>query len=444
MLNCLMAEEQCQCSEMNNQIRGNALMGPFFRTWLIVAVCLSLAFPAFAAQPNIQLKSDTLVHYFERDIGSQRNNKVLPVYEYLRLDYRPAQSSAASFHAYGWMRVNLGDDFYQDDTQGELLYAYLQYAPRDRDYQMRLGRQYVFEGVANESVDGIYGAVDINPSLSLSGYLGMPVSLEVADGRGGDGIAGGRLSWHRLGRYDLGLSYKFLANDSDRDEELAGVDFSLGLPGNVTLLGQSTWNLVEEQWGEHSFEARFSLWRFEIRPLYQYYTSDGFFSDRDNTSGPFRAQPFLESDTQIFGAEFYFYPSEDYEVAVKAKHYDYDKRFGEADYVSGIFTWKWNIFSHLGAEIGRMEGDVDENRYTLGRGFFYLDLAPAFVTGDVVYVDYDEAIYNEDSSFFASLGVGRRFLRDALRLKLSADYSSDPYNDEDIRTLLVAEYRYDR
>ncbi|WP_221249938.1 hypothetical protein [Desulfuromonas versatilis] len=419
-------------------------MGPFIRTWLLVALCLALACPVFAAQPDIQLKSDTLIHYFERDVGTERNNQVLPVYEYLRLDYRPGQDSAASFHAYGWMRVNLGDDFFQDDTQGELLYAYLQYAPRDRDFQMRLGRQYVFEGVANESVDGLYGAVDINPWLSFSGYLGMPVSLEVADGRAGDGIVGGRVSWHRLGKYDLGLSYKFLTNDSDRDEELAGIDLSLGLPANVTLLGQATRNLLADQWGEHSVEARIPLWRFEFRPQYQYYTSDGFFSDKDNTSGPFRAQPFLESDTRIYGAEAYFYPSEDYEIGLKARHYEYDKRFGESDYLSAIFTWKWKIFSHFGAEAGRMEGDVDENRYTLGRGFFYLDLAPAFVTGDVVYVDYDEALYNEDSSLFASLGVGRRFLRNALRLKLSADYSSDPYNDEDIRTLLVAEYQYDR
>ncbi len=421
-------------------------MGPFLRSSLTAATFLVLAFPAFAvfaADAELQLKSSTLIRYFERDVGTEKDQQVVPAYEYLQVDYGPAGSDL-SFHGYGWMRINLGDEFFEDEAEAELLYGYAEYRPKNQDFALRLGRQYIFEGVANESVDGLWGSVDLHPFFSVSGYAGFPVALEDTDGRQGDGIFGARASVHRLGKFDLGASYKFVANESDRDEEVVGGDLSLFLPGGISVLGYSTWNLVEDEWGEHSYEARFSLWRFELRPLFQYYTSDGFFSDRENSAGPFRAQPFLESDTRIYGAETYFYPSEDYEFAVKYKHYEYDERFGSANFYSGLASYKWNIFSQVGGEVGRMEGDAAENRYLLGRGFFYLNLTPAFITGDVVYVAYDENFFGRGESFFASLGAGRGFFRNALKLKLSMDYSSDPNFDDDLRTLLVADFQLDR
>jgi hypothetical protein len=67
----------------------------------------------------------------------------------------------------------------------------------------------------------------------------------------------------------------------------------------------------------------------------------------------------------------------------------------------------------------------------------------AFISGDLLYAAYDQPIYGQDNSFFASLGAGQRFLDDRLELKLSGDYSSDPYFDSDLRTMLVANYRFD-
>ena len=45
---------------------------------------------------------------------------------------------------------------------------------------------------------------------------------------------------------------------------------------------------------------------------------------------------------------------------------------------------------------------------------------------------------------FVSFGAGHRFLEDALELRLSGDYSSDPYFDDDWRAMLALQYRFDK
>jgi hypothetical protein len=93
-----------------------------------------------------------------------------------------------------------------------------------------------------------------------------------------------------------------------------------------------------------------------------------------------------------------------------------------------------------------MQGDAATNKYLLNRLFFYWDRPggrPAcFISGDLLYALYDEEIFGEDGSFFASLGAGQRFLQERLELKLSGDYSADPNFDSDVRGMLVMNYRF--
>jgi hypothetical protein len=83
----------------------------------------------------------------------------------------------------------------------------------------------------------------------------------------------------------------------------------------------------------------------------------------------------------------------------------------------------------------------------LTRAYFYWDgitklLREGFLTGDVVYVYYDKAIFGKDRSLFVSLGAGGTIFTDALKLKISGDYSDDPFFDKDIRGMLVIIYNY--
>ncbi len=393
---------------------------------------------------ELQIVSKTILRSFDRDTVEKNEADVVPLYEYLQLDYEPTDSKGLSFHFQGWGRVAHDDgDYFNKNSRGELIYGYLEYPLPFSPTNLKLGRMHIFDGVSNESIDGLRVQTDLSPEWSASIYGGFPVSLETTDGRSGDSIFGGRISWQQPGQHKLGLSYKVLSNDGKLDEELLGLDFSLTLP-NILLLGMLTRNLDINEWAEQTFEARFAKGAFEFRPSYTRYESDGYFSGNRNLYQAFKVQAELKSTTQIVGTEAFWYPSESIEVGVKVKHYDYEKRFGNAQYYSGIFTYKWNILSQLGAELGRMDGDDPENRYLLGRCFFFLDQKTMFLTADMLYTHYDEEYLNEDHSLFASLGIGWKLFEEKLRIKLSTDYTSDPYYDYDHRYLLVVDYLFEK
>ncbi|MDO3376730.1 hypothetical protein [Geoalkalibacter halelectricus] len=416
-----------------------------FRAACLLLCCcfLVLILPSLVFGTQLRLTSDTILQSFERDLPDARGQKALPAYQYLQIDYGDREEAALSFHGYGWMRINLGDDYFDDTTTGQLLYAYLEYDFPTLDFVGRLGRFYVFEGVANVAVDGIYGRSQLPHGLTLSAYAGQPAALSSTNGRSGDYVFGGRISHHRIGRYEVGLSYKALANDGGNDEHFAGFDSFFFLPGRISLQGSSVYNLKTDGWAEHFYELRLPLGPVEFRPFYQRYRFDDFFIESDSSAFPFRFLAGTGNTLEVMGAEAFLYVDERFELAGVYKHYEYGKRFGSADYYSLISTWKIKILSQVGIELGRMDGDQARDRFTLARGFFYWDMRPWFVTGDAILVDYDRPIFGKDQAWFASLGLGRGLMGDRLKVKFSFDYSDDPYLDNNFRTTLAAHYLYD-
>ena len=411
---------------------------------LIGFVAFLVAFTPAAFSANLQLTSETILQSFERDLPGDNAQKALPIYEYLQLDYSPGQNAALSFHGYGWMRANLGDDYFDDTTAGELLYGYLEYEPESRDFLVRAGRFLVFEGVSNETVDGVYGRAHLPANFAVSAYAGQPAALDDVNGRSGDYVVGGRVSHGRIGRYEAGLSFKALANDGGSDEQFGGFDLSVYLPWRISLQGASSYNFDTSGWAEHFYELRIPLGAVEFRPFYQKFNYDDFFVEEDSASFPFRFLAGTGNSIETLGTEAFVYVTERLELAGRYKHYQYDQRFDDADFYSLIATWKIQILSQVGVELGRMDGSEKENRYTLARAFFYWDLRNWFLTADTVWVDYDEPIYQEDRSLFASFGFGRGFFNQRLKLKFSFDFTDDPYLDSNYRTTLTAYYRYER
>jgi hypothetical protein len=395
------------------------------------------------------VKSDTLFRFFERDSGDDERS-VAPAYEYLQLDFGSATEPGLSFHAYGWGRLDLADDdYYDDDTAGEVLYGYLEYQAKEANFNARLGRQYVFEGVANEAVDGLRLNSDLGKYFSASLYGGQPVALDSEEGRDGDSIYGGRLGHRLSGWYDVGVSYKTIDNDSDLAEEMLGIDLGVYLPYGISLYGFSSRNLETDGWGEHSYELRFRLAGADIRPYYQQFRYQDQFGTGANGSYPFRYLAETDEEVQVIGTDVTWQAGESWDFGLKAKGFEYDERDDKAQYYAALATWQGEQRCSVGGEAGVMDGDADEDRYLLLRAFAYWDQLPqwlplAFLSGDVVWVDYQEDIYNEDTSLFLSLGGGWKFLEDALQVKLSGDYSNDPYFDEDVRGMLTVSYRLDR
>lgn len=411
--------------------------------FILISGLLALT-PSPGRTADLKVASETILRGFDRQAADGKKLSAVPAYEYLQLDYGNLKSPGLSLHANGWGRGNLGDNYNDGNTAGELLHAYLQYLSPGRDYLLRAGRQYVFEGVARDSIDGVYGKAYLTPSVALSMYAGSPVALDTSNGRQGDFMFGGKLAYSKPGQYDAGISHKYISDNGSRHEESLGTDFTLLLPGDITLLGHSELNLMTTGWREHSYEMRLPVKQFVFKPFFQHFRYEDYFSQRSNSSTPFRFLQATGNSLTVVGTEANWYPSEHEEYVLRFKNFEYDHRFGDSQLYTLLAVWKWNILSEVGAEFGRMQGSNLENRYYQGRGYFFWNIFPGFVTGDVMYVSYDQAIYKKNSSLFASVGGGVKFINNALSVKMSFDYSSDPYFDQDYRWMLKLSYLLDK
>lgn len=417
----------------------------FFAAALLAALLL----PTAVLAANFHLDSGTMFRFFQRDLPDGSSANVAPAYEYLQFDLGSRETKGLSFHFYTWGRADLADSgFYSDSTSGEVLYGYLQYTRDVNNLDVRLGRQYIFAGVGDQSIDGLRVSGDVSPYFSVSAYGGLPVALDTTSGRSGDSTFGGRVSNHYKSLYDLGVSYKKVQNDGDLAEEKMGVDLSLALPEGISVYGLSTLNLDSGGWAEHSYEVRFHLKDVQFRPFFQRYNYDDYFRTTAESANPFRFLAGTNETLTVYGSDA-TWRSDPWEAGLKFKYYNYDKRADSSQYYGGLLSWHGENLTSIGGEVGYMDGNTDPTKYLLLRGYGYWDKVPAvllvdFLTGDVVYVDYQNKINNQGYSFFASLGAGKKFFANALQIKLSGDYSKDPYFDNDLRGMLVAKFVFDR
>jgi len=418
------------------------------RCWrLAMCVVLLLGAPLAVAAQEVQVRSDTLFRFFERDTATAEDVMVAPVYEYLQLDYGRTSGKGFTAHAYGWGRADLGDGgYYVDDTSGQLLYAYLQYAQPFSNFKLRFGRQQVMTGVINDSVDGLSVAGDLGPYFSISAIGGLPVAYDTSSGRSADFLYGGRLAQHWGSRYELGLSYLHSADDGENQRQRLGADLTFALPGGVTFDGRTVYNLESDGFGEQVYQLRFSLGPVSIRPYYEQYDYRDQFEITPTTPNPFRILAGSGEGLRAWGADFAWGGLADWELGARVRQLSYDVNSDDAAYYALLLTWHASGQAQIGGEVGTLQGDATGNDTLLLRLFFYLDgsgrLQKAFLSGDVLYAGYDQPIYGVDYSWSASLGAGRRFLEDNLEVKFNGEYSSDPNYDSDWRGTLALSYRY--
>lgn len=399
-------------------------------------------------QYRVEVSSETLMRAFRRDTDNEDDSLVLPGYEYLRMDFGKLDQHGLSFHFYGWGRYDFNHSgIYEDNPDGELIYGYLEYNRPDYNFNLKLGRQHLMTGVINNSIDGIGIQSALTPYFKLSVFGGSPVGLTSEPGRSGDYIYGSRVAGHSGSQFEIGLSYKKKYSNSEKDEEIAGIDFFAALPFKINFIGSSSYNLDTQGWGAHAYELRFDISDFHFRPFFERYRYEDYFNTKDNSANPFRFLAGTDEILSVVGSEVIWRRFSRVDLGAKANFYDYDKREDPALYAEGNVNWYVNEQTQIGGQLGRMNGDTNATRYLMTRAFVYWNM-PAnpvrlgFITGDTMYVLYDENMYGHDSSLWISLGGGWRFLDDALQVKLSGDWSNDPYFESDLRGQIKIEYRY--
>ena len=407
-----------------------------------------LSFTLSAEEPVFHFKSETILSAFEWETDQGASQQVIPVYDYMQLDYGHIETKGLSLHLHGWLRADTGDGgYYDEDTDGELLYGYVEYMPPSNGFNLKIGRQHIFSGIINDSIDGIgiQGMVNSRVAVEFSG--GVPVALDEENGRSGDSFLGGRAALF-AGRFsEIGLSYKKITDDGETVENIAALDTSLGFETRLMLHGISSWNIETNQWREHSYEAALTLESLLLKPVYQSYRFEDYFTEDNTDFHPFRFLQKTKEKLVIIGADVVRQQNPGFDAGIRFKQYDYDQRNETSRYMAVILNFYANDATRYGLEGGIMDGESSENRYRLGRGYLFWSgpfgaAESWFMSSDILFIQYNEDIYGKDHSWFVSLGGGKHLLEDTLQLAVSGDYSSDPYYDKDVRLTVVLKYAY--
>jgi hypothetical protein len=402
-----------------------------------------------ALSGKIEVKSQTTLRAFERQSPERDTNQgedalVLPLYQYLQMDCGDAEEGGWSFHMYGWGRTDLADSAYFEDTMdGELLYGYLEYRRPYSALHLKLGRQHIFAGVTNQSVDGLQAAAGLGDIITATLFGGITSG---SDDSSADTTYGGRLALHPKPRYELGLSYQNTDLEGDPDNR-AGLDLSLNWSDWLTLQGLSSFNLETEDWREHSYSALLRLKDAVLEPSYHTFSYQDYFGTGKEENNLFHFLADSEEQITIFGADLQWQGSGPVRLGGRYNQYSYDLRQESAGYYAALLNMNLSGASQLGLEAGRMDGETADNIYTLYRAYFYwVDPfgrgGPAFISGDGIYQAYDTPVFGEDSAINFSLSAGFYLVDERLALKLTGLYSQDPYFEENVEGLVTLHYQY--
>ncbi|KPK22867.1 MAG: hypothetical protein AMJ61_16690 [Desulfobacterales bacterium SG8_35_2] len=134
------------------------------------------------------------------------------------------------------------------------------------------------------------------------------------------------------------------------------------------------------------------------------------------------------------------------EAGFKLARNDYDQ--GDAsNYGALTVAWHGEDLTGIGGEFGVSRGgENDRNDMLLARIYGYKEITGSVLLDqlscDLLYAKYGDAIYGEDTSIFLSVAGSRKIMIDNLRLKVSADYESGPYFDNDFRGMMSLIYLY--
>lgn len=418
---------------------------PFY--YLLVILSLFFLIPQLQAA-EVDIRSETLMRGFEREIDGDDQKLVLPVYEYLGIDYDASEKGGLSMHLYGWGRKDLaGSGYFNDDSEAELVYGYLQYAKPHSSMRVNIGRQHIFSGITNASVDGLSVETGLGTLFSAGIYGGLPVAYDTDDNGDGQSTMGGRIAHHLDSRYEVGISYRNVITNGDDDIESAGADLAFQQGAWMSVNGLSVYNLASDDWREHNYSARFQISQLAIEPIYHYFQYQDYFDLNNTNNSIFTFLKDSDETLAIAGADLLWESGGRLEVGVRGRSYTYDIREESAQYMAGLLTLKFSGGSQVGSEIGRMDGETPDNTYALYRGYLYwqnplnLDRS-GYISLDALYVAYDAPVYGKDFSVNYTLGAGRSFWNDRIESKLSIIYSQDPYYESDFGGVVTLQIKY--
>lgn len=432
---------------------------PFCR--LSLATMLSLSCPALAAEVSVD--STTVVRIEQRAVSGSPKQDIAPATQFLGLDADKLADGNLSLHFYGWGRYDLADKSYNGDRgDGSLTYGYLQYRFRQANGEVRLGRFFVHEGIANEQVDGLSARTDLPLGFGLSAFGGATVHTrhlygEASDGKG-DSLVGGRANYRYKGMLELGVSGVYESNAptltsklddgitpryTNGNHRLIGGDIWLSPFRMVEVAGHSSYNPETKTAAEHSYLVN-------IKPLKKLVLTGEFNEQRDQSYfyawSMFSGAALNPSDkSRSIGGNVSYGVNRALEVTGDYKHYT--RELGNADrYGAGVrLSFLGNAlrsgatYHYLRASEGFAISGTPSASYHELRAYVMQDTKSFFYAVDVIDYIFRKKVFNESSAWEAVASLGYH-ITPALALSGDLSYGRNPEFTEDLRGLVRLTY----
>ena len=418
-----------------------------FGRWLLpAAAAITLLFPLLPAgtalAADLSLSSKTYLRYYEREAAGGKKDTFAPLYEYLSGDAANLGGMPLAFHYYGWGRVDLSDPSGSGRTSGEIGSAYMEYLHPQGNAQAKLGRFFLTEGAAMETIDGVFAKATTPLGLGVSVFGGAPVEYSILNGtNGGSALYGTRVFFVQSGYAEIGASYlrENGTFQEGKDRELFGGDLWLRVAPPVELTAQASYNRSVREMASQRYAVRIVPGAtFDISAGYESYTYKGLFQ---STLNPVFVFPALDNNDKvrtIFAiVDWAFVPGWTLEVAGKnIKHDKSDP--GDANRGEVGLRYTYNDKKDVaGLSAAFVSADLTENEYQEYRGFASYTPSKLRLTLDALTQRYKQEIYGKKNQYQVVATAGYQVLA-ALHLSGDLTYTQSPNFSKDYAGLLRA------
>ncbi len=420
---------------------------PFGKRFLPPIVAISLLLPllsaATAGAADLSASSTTYLRYYERDLAGGNKDTFAPLYEYLSADATNLAGVPLALHFYGWGRVDLSDPSGTGKESGDLGSAWLEYAHPTGNARMKLGRFFLAEGVAVETLDGAFFKVTTPLGIGVSGYGGAPVEQSILDNTPvGGSLYGGRVFFNRSGVTEFGASYlKERGPFQGKDRELYGGDLWLRIAPPVEITAQAAYNRATRGMASQRYAVRVVPGsRFDISAGYEAYSYKDLFQ---TALHPVFIVPSPVIDNAdkvrtIFGV-LDWQPVQGLTFELSAKNIRHDNdNVAKANRGEAGIRYAFGGGKHIvGLSAAAVTADRDENEYREYRGFFTFAPGKFRLSLDALTQQYKKEIDGRKNATQAVASLGYRV---ASSLSLSGDltYTQSPTVQKDYAGLLRA------
>lgn len=389
---------------------------------------------------KVDITSETYLYIYERDISLGTDKQLAPLYEYISGDIYEFWGEPYSFHFYGWGRLDLGDETGSDRTAGDLSSFYLQYLSPEANTQYRIGRFFLAEGTAAETIDGVFAKSQLRKGIGASAFAGVPVEHSSSAIDEGDSILGARVFYVREGVVEFGLTY-LLENGDFRgdDRKEMGGDLWFRPHGPFELTARTIYNLSTSELALGRYVVRFiPNENIDLSVGTEGYGYNDYFQSALNPAFGSTTLDFTDEVQSRF-ALLNWKASDSLTVEAGLQTFDHDAADpGDADRAEvGIRYLMDGFLDMFGASLATQSADLAENEYTEYRAFGKRKTGDWDFALDALTQRYTQAISGEKNSIQV---VGSAGFRLKPNFKVSGDlrYTKSPTFKKDFAVLLRA------